>query len=56
MRYALAGLLEKLPEDLKNSAEAQLLGSATDRTVYNIVQLIYRAKTYEGHSKDYEFS
>jgi len=56
LRYALAGLLEKLPEGLKSSPEAQLLASATDRTVYNIVHLIYRAKTYEGHSKDYEFS
>jgi NTE family protein len=56
LRYALAGLLGKLPEDLKSSPEAQLLGSATDRTVYNIVHLIYRARTYEGHSKDYEFS
>jgi len=56
LRYALAGLLGKLPEDLKSSPEAQLLGSVTDRTVYNIVHLIYRAKNYEGHSKDYEFS
>jgi NTE family protein len=24
--------------------------------VYNIVHLIYRAKSYEGDSKDYEFS
>jgi NTE family protein len=24
--------------------------------MYNIVHLIYRAKNYEGHSKDYEFS
>jgi NTE family protein len=24
--------------------------------VYNLVQLIYRAKRYEGDSKDYEFS
>jgi NTE family protein len=56
MRYALAGLLEKLPEDLKNGPEARLLGTAADRKVYNIIHLIYRAKTYEGHSKDYEFS
>jgi NTE family protein len=56
LRYSLAGLLEKLPEDLKSSPEAQLLASATDRTVYNIVHLIYRARAYEGHSKDYEFS
>ena len=56
LRHALAGLLEKLPEDLKSSPEARLLGSAADRTVYNIVHLIYRAKAYESHSKDYEFS
>lgn len=56
LRYALAGLLEKLPSDLKSSPEAQLLASATDRTVYNIIHLIYRPRTYEGHSKDYEFS
>ena len=56
LRYALAGLLEKLPEDLKKGPEARLLGTAADRKVYNIIHLIYRAKTYEGHSKDYEFS
>ena len=56
LRAAAAGLLEKLPDDLKNSPEAKLLRPAVDRKVYNIVQLIYRAKTYEGHSKDYEFS
>jgi NTE family protein len=56
LRHALAGLLEKLPEDLKRGPEARLLGSVADRTVYNIVHLIYRAKAYEGHSKDYEFS
>jgi NTE family protein len=56
MRYALAGLLEKLPEDLKRGPEAQLLGSVADRAVYNIVHLIYRPKAYESHSKDYEFS
>jgi len=33
-----------------------LLRTAVDRKVYNIVHLIYRAKNYEGHSKDYEFS
>jgi NTE family protein len=45
-----------LPEDLKNSAEARLLNSVAERKVYNIIHLIYRAKNYEGHSKDYEFS
>jgi NTE family protein len=56
LRRAVADLIEKLPEDLRHSPEAKLLGTAADRKVYNIVHLIYRAKNYEGHSKDYEFS
>jgi NTE family protein len=56
LRHTLAGLLEKLPEDLRDSPEARLLSSAAERKVYSIVHLIYRAKNYEGHSKDYEFS
>lgn len=56
LRHTLAELLDKLPEELRNSPEAQLLGLVGKRKVYNIVHLIYRAKNYEGHSKDYEFS
>jgi NTE family protein len=57
LRRAVADLLEKLPDDLRNSPEAKLLSTrAADRKVYNIIQLIYRARRYEGHSKDYEFS
>jgi NTE family protein len=56
MRRALANLLEKLPETLRNGPEARLLQTAADRKDYNIVHLIYRARNYEGHSKDYEFS
>ena len=52
----MADLLEQLPEHLQKGPEAQLLRKAADHKVYNIVHLIYRAKTYEGHSKDYEFS
>ena len=55
-RSALGTLLSKLPEDLRRSEEAKLLSSIADKKVYNIVQLIYRSKQYEGHSKDYEFS
>jgi NTE family protein len=55
-RHTLAGLLDKMPEELKNSPKARLLGTVAEREVYNIVHLIYRAKSYEGHSKDYEFS
>ncbi len=56
LRHTLADLMERLPEDLKNSPEARLLGKEAQKKVYNIIQLIYRAKNYEGHSKDYEFS
>jgi NTE family protein len=56
LRNALAGLLEQLPDELKRSPEAQTLSRVADRKVYNLVQLIYRSKQYEGDSKDYEFS
>jgi NTE family protein len=56
LHCTLANLLEKLPPDLRNSDEARLLSRAADHKVYNIIQLIYRSKHYEGHSKDYEFS
>jgi NTE family protein len=56
LRSAVASLIEKLPEDLRNSPEAKLLRTPSDRKAYNIIHLIYRAKNYEGHSKDYEFS
>jgi len=56
LRRAVAGLLEKLPEELRNSPDAKLLSTVADRKVYNIAHLICRPKDYEGHSKDYEFS
>jgi NTE family protein len=56
LRHALAKLLPGLPDDVKETAEYRLLQEACDHSVYNIVHLIYRAKHYEGDSKDYEFS
>ena len=56
LRCALATLLERLPEDLKASEEARILGPFADRKRYSVVHLIYRSKHYEGNSKDYEFS
>jgi NTE family protein len=56
VRRAMADLIGKLPEDLQNGSEAQLLRPIGDHRVYNIVHLIYRARNYEGHSKDYDFS
>jgi NTE family protein len=56
LRRAVAHLLDQLPEHLRNNPEAKLLSTAADHKVYNIIHLIYHAKNYEGHSKDYEFS
>jgi NTE family protein len=56
VRWALAKLLPKLPDDLRDNEEAKILNAAACHKVYSIVHLIYRAKNYEGHSKDYEFS
>jgi NTE family protein len=56
VRNSVAALLKSLPDDLKDEPSAKLLGTIADRKVYNMVHLIYRAKNYEGNSKDYEFS
>jgi hypothetical protein len=52
----MADLFEKLPAELQSGPEAQLLRPVSDHKFYNIVHLIYRARNYEGHSKDYDFS
>lgn len=56
LRHALADLLNRLPEDLSQDEDVKLLGTAASHNVYNIVQLIYRTRSHESHSKDYEFS
>jgi NTE family protein len=56
MRNTLAMLLQKLPEELRAGPEFAVLQEASLRKVYNLVHLIYRARQYEGDSKDYEFS
>jgi NTE family protein len=56
LRNALANLMAQLPKDLKNSEDAKLLATVGDRKVCNIAHLIYHARSYEGDSKDYEFS
>jgi NTE family protein len=55
-RRAGAKLLEKLPKDLLQTPEAETLAKQADDKVYNLIQLVYHAKNYEGSSKDYEFS
>jgi NTE family protein len=56
LRHTLASLLQKIPEELRNCPEAQFLSRNADRKVYNIVQLIHRARQCEDSSKDYDFS
>jgi len=56
LRIAAARLLEQIPEELRNGDEAKLLLGEADDKVCNIVQLIYRARPYEGIAKDFEFS
>jgi NTE family protein len=53
---ALASLLDRMPGELKKRPEVQVLADAVDLSVYNIIHLIHRARSYEGASKDFEFS
>jgi NTE family protein len=56
LRAAFHDLFEQMPPELKATPQARLLADASDPAVYNIVQLVYRSQTYEGQSKDFEFS
>lgn len=53
---ATAKLLAKLPEPLRQTPEAQLLAAEANEKVFNIIQMIYHKKKYEGNSMDHEFS
>ena len=56
LRAVFNRLLARMPPELAASPEARLLTKEADPSVYNIVELVYRSPTYEGQSKDYEFS
>jgi NTE family protein len=56
LRRAAAKLLSEMSPELRQTREAEMLATAADDKVYNIIQMIYHAKAYEGASKDYEFS
>ena len=56
LRCALSGLIAHVPEALKATPEYALLLREADRNVYNIIQLIYRSRHYEGDWTDFEFS
>lgn len=56
LRRATHHLLKRLPEELRQLPQANLLAGEADEKVYNIINLIYHARKHEGVSKDYEFS
>ncbi len=56
LRRAMAKLLSETSEELRLTPEALMLAAEADDKVYNIIQMIYQARIYEGASKDYEFS
>jgi len=56
LRIAFATLIERLPDELRGLPEVAMLAAEANDKVCNIVQLVYRAKKYEGSAKDYEFS
>ena len=56
LRNSVSSLLAKVPPELADSPEYAVLRRFSERKVWNLIQLIYHAKDYEGDSKDYEFS
>lgn len=56
LRGAFNALLKHLPPELLDRPEVKLLTEAADPGFYSIAQLVYHSPTYEGESKDYEFS
>ncbi len=56
LRHALSKVLAKLPKAMHNDPDVAVLRQFAERKAWNLIQLIYHAKDYEGDSKDYEFS
>jgi NTE family protein len=56
LRTAFNELLAQMPAELAATPQARLLAEAADPALYNIVELIYRSRSYESQYKDFEFS
>src|SRR5215468_1968587 len=56
LRIAVANFMKELPDELQHSENAKILQQEADEKVCNIVHLIYRARSYEGIAKEFEFS
>jgi len=56
LRLAVAKLIEQLPDEARDTPDVKMLEQEADDKVCNIVHLIYRARSYQGIAKDFEFS
>lgn len=56
VRATLAALLQELPDAYAGDGRLDVLRDIADHRRYGIVHLIYRARSYENNSKDYDFS
>jgi NTE family protein len=56
LRAAFNKLLAQMPPELALTPQSRMLAQASDPAVYKIVHQIYRSASYEGQSKDFEFS
>ncbi len=56
LKAALRTLLDRLPPDLRNGDDFETLCEAAQELPVAVVHLIHRARRWENHSKDYEFS
>ena len=56
LRIAMANLIKRLPNEFHEDEDVKILAAEADDKVCNIAHLIYRARSYEGIAKDFEFS
>ncbi len=55
-RELIRRLVDKLPAELREDADVRALETMADEHPLSLVHLIYRANTWEGGSRDFEFS
>ena len=55
-KVALRRLIAKLPADLADDPEIEVLQAFSRENAVTVVQLIYESRVWESNSKDYEFS
>jgi NTE family protein len=56
LRATFNEIVTLMPPELANTPQVRMLVREADPALYNIVQLVYRSASYEGQSKDFEFS